>query len=247
MTEKSHNQEDKRSSDYHKEVEAAKKLDRSSTDNLITNLRTDMLPASSASPAKKNIFQRMNIKVIGGILIGIVILALLWNVLAGPGRPILEQKLAGLVNLQQTATQRMDPSPIPATLPPVLPSNTPFRSPTSRPSLTPTQKVIATRTVQAASVTPTPKPACRDVLTITLADVGQTICVKGTVVEIIDKPNEFMLIFSFERGAFYWVTYDMVWSNAEINTCYQIEGKIRKILNSPILVFDYRNLPEVCP
>ena len=246
MNEKSPNQ-DKRSFDYHKEVEAAKKLDKSSTDHLITTLRNDMLPASSASPAKRNIFQLINIKVIGGILIGIVILTLLWNVLAGPGRPILEQKLAGLVNLQPTATQRVNPSPLPATNTPVLPSNTPVRSPTSRPTLTPTPKAIATQTMQAATTTQTPTPACRDVLTITLADVGQTLCVKGTLVEIIDKPNEFMLIFSYERGAFYWVSYDMIWSKAEINTCYLIEGKIRKILNSPILVFDYRNLPEVCP
>ncbi len=246
MTKKSFNQEDKRPFDYHKEVEEAKKLEKSSADNLIASLRSDMILASSALPAKKNIFQRLNLKLIGGVLIGIVILGLLWYALAGPGRPILENKLASLVNLGPTSTQHTDPTVSPPTNTPTEMGITASPSSTIRPTITSTQKIVATQTKVPATVTPTQTPTCRDVLTITLADVGQTICVRGTVVEIIDKPGEFMLIFSFERGAFYWISYDLVWSEAKANTCYQIEGKIRKILNSPILVFDYRNLPEVC-
>jgi len=73
------------------------------------------------------------------------------------------------------------------------------------------------------------------------------LCVQGTVIEIIDKPNYFMLIFSNKPASFYWVSYDMVWSQAEVDTCYQIRGTIKQIANSPILVFDYSNIPEVCP
>ena len=74
-----------------------------------------------------------------------------------------------------------------------------------------------------------------------LLDVGQTLCVQGKLIEIVDKPNSFMLVFSNKPGAFYWVSYDIVWSQAKVDTCYQIRGKINQIANSPILVFDYSN------
>jgi hypothetical protein len=86
-----------------------------------------------------------------------------------------------------------------------------------------------------------------DALTITLADVGNSMCVQGIVIETVTDPNYFMVIFSNDRGAFYWVSYDIVWSEAELDTCYQIEGTIDQIANSPMLVFGYSNLPEVCP
>jgi hypothetical protein len=247
MTNKSFNQENSRPFDYQKEVEAAKKQEKSSTENLVRALRSDMLPASSALPADKNIFQRLNLKIIGGVLIGLVILGLIWFSLAGPGRPLLEQNLASLVNLKSTSTQAMTPSPLPSTNIPPLPSNTPISSPTIHPTNTSTKEIIASPTKIPTTSTPSPTPACRDVSTITLADVGQTLCVQGTVIEIIDNPNNFTLIFSYKHGAFYWVSYDMVWSKAEVDTCYQIRGMIRQIANSPILVFNYRNIPKVCP
>jgi hypothetical protein len=87
---------------------------------------------------------------------------------------------------------------------------------------------------------------CVNALTITLADVGKSLCVQGTVIETLDKPSFFMVLFSYEKGAFYWVTYDMVWSRGKIDTCYQITGKIDRIGNSPMLVFNYDNLPKEC-
>jgi hypothetical protein len=38
-----------------------------------------------------------------------------------------------------------------------------------------------------------------------------------------------------------------VWSQAELDTCYQTTGKIDQIANSPVLIFGYSNLPEICP
>jgi hypothetical protein len=247
MTNKSFKHQDSQPFEYHKEVEVTKKQEKLGTENLVSTFRSDMLPASSALPASKNILQRLNLKIIGGVLIGLVILGLIWFSLAGPGRPILEQNLANLVNLQATSTKQVVSSPLPATNTPSQPSNTPNASPTVGPTATSTLKIVSSPTLLPATKTPTSSPACRDVSTITLADVGQTLCVQGTVIEIIDKLNNFMLIFSNERGAFYWVSYDMVWSQAEVDTCYQIRGTIRQIANSPILVFNYSNIPEVCP
>ena len=245
MTKKLLNPEESKPHGYFREGETVKKTDKSSTESLVNSMRTDMVPASSALPESKKIIQRVNLKAIGGGFIGLVILGLIWLALAGPGRPFLEQNLAKLLKIKSTSTQLEVPNSMNVTNTPAKPIITLSASPTFRPTYTPTIKIVASPAHLPS--TNTPIPLCRDVLSITLADIGQTLCVQGTVIEIINLPDNFMLIFSDEPGAFYWVSYDMVWSKAEINTCYQIHGMIRQIANSPILVFDYSNIPEVCP
>jgi hypothetical protein len=247
MTNKSFKHEDSQHLDYHNKAEAGKKSEKPNTESIVNSLRSDMLPASSVLPAKKNIFQQVNLKIIVAILISFVILGWIWFSLAGPGRPILERSLANLVHLRPTSTLQVVSLSLPATNTPPKPSKTPLPSSTAHPTLTPTKKIVASPTHKSPTITPTSTPACRDVSTITLADVGQTLCVQGKLIEIVDKPNSFMLVFSNKPGAFYWVSYDIVWSQAKVDTCYQIRGKINQIANSPILVFDYSNIPEVCP
>jgi hypothetical protein len=233
--------------DYFKEVGEPKKPADSGLDNLISSMRPDMPLASDAEPAKKNIFEKVNLKVVVGVLLGLFVLSLFLFILAGPGRSTLEHSLAALIHVNATATQTDVPTQLPATQTPAQPSSTPLPSPTPRPSSTATPRNTATSALPLTEASATPSSACRDALTISLADVGQTLCVKGTVIETVEKPNAFMVVFSNQPGAFYWVSYDMVWSQAEPDTCYQITGKIEQIANSPILLFDYSNIPEVCP
>src|SRR4030066_164541 len=254
MAQKSFKQEDSKPIDYFKEVEAAKKQEESAVKHLVTALRPDMLPGSQAMPARKNLFQRINLKLTVGIIIGLVIIGLIWYSLIGPGRPLLEKRLAGLIEREPTNTQQVSPTPFRVTDEPPEASKTPFRSPTPKPTNTSASVIIASPTLfQAAksptltitpspTSSPTPSSQCRNSLSITLADVGQTMCVQGVVIETIANPTNFMVIFSTEKGAFYWVSYDLVWSKAELDTCYQIHGTIRQISNSPILVFGYSNL-----
>jgi hypothetical protein len=141
-----------------------------------------------------------------------------------------------------------------------MPNVTGTTNPTSTTTPSPTKVIVITSTATLLIKSPTPgntiisesiqttTPAseCRDVNTITLADVGKTLCVQGIVIETVEKPSNFMVIFSTKKGAFYWVTYDMVWSKGEINKCYQISGMINQLANSPVLVFNYKNLPKEC-
>jgi hypothetical protein len=247
MSNKTFNQEDKKPFDYNKEVEAAKKQDKSSTDSLITSLRSDMLLTSSTSPAEKSVIQRINLKYVFGILLTLFIIVLVWFLLGGPGRPILEHNLVLLVHTDTTPTQTVAPVAITPTAMPLQPTKSPFPSPTIRPTNTPTVRIVASPTNPPATLTPTSSSACRDALTISLADVGQTFCVQGTVIQTIEAPNGFMVIFDNKPGSFYWVAYDLVWTQAELNTCYQTTGTIKQIGNSPILIFNYHNLPELCP
>jgi hypothetical protein len=247
MAKKSFNEEESKPFDYFREVQAAKKQEKSVNENLVTALRSDLLSASEALPAKKSIFQRENLILAVGILLGLFIIVLIWYTIAGPGRPILEQNLVSLVHKRSSPSKQVTPTAILATNTPSQPTNTPYSSPTFRPTNTQIVEIATSPTPISVVVTPTPTSSCRDALTITLADVGKSMCVQGVVIETVTNPIYFMLIFSNARGAFYWVSYDNVWSEAELDTCYQIEGTINQIANSPMLVFGYSNLPKVCP
>jgi len=245
--------------DYIREVKAAQKHEKPSLSNLGTALRSDMVPASNVQPARESILPRDKLRAAVGILLGIVIVVFILFIVIGPGRPILEHNLAILAH-QTTPTHTSTPTFSPPTTIPSRPTKTYDPSPTIYSTKTQVVKIITSHTPIPPSPTaflPSPtrisptlsstEPGCRDVLSITLEDVGQKLCVKGTVIETITNPMDFMVIFSNKPGAFYWVTYDLVWSKGELDTCYQITGKIDRIGNSPILIFDYSNLPEVCP
>jgi hypothetical protein len=247
MAKKSFNQEESKPIDYFHEVKATQKQEKSSVSNLVTTLRSDMIPASEEEPARKSIFERENLRIAVGILLGLVIIGWILYTIAGPGRPILERNLANLVHKVITPTQNLTTSPLPATNTRPQPSNTPNSSPTIRPTKTPVVAFVASPTPLPATTTPTSSPSCRDVLSITLADVGQTICVQGVVIQTVTYPTYFMVVFSNKAGAFYWVSYDLVWSQAKLNTCYQVHGIVKRIGNSPVLLFNLSNLPEACP
>jgi len=241
------NQEGPDPFDYFRDDTAPKKPEQTSSDDLVNNLRSDLLAASEVEPAKKSIIQEVNPKLIVGIFIGIVILGLILYSLMGPGRTILERKLASLKRMEATSTKQITPTQIPTTDIPVKPSGTPTKIPTVRPTNTVNPEIIVSPTKIQATTTPPSGAGCRDALTITVADVGQTLCVQGTIIETVTKPAYFMVIFNTKKGSFYWVTYDLVWSQAKLDTCYQTNGTINQIGISPMLVFSYSNLPEPCP
>jgi len=241
--------------DYFRGVQNIKEKEKTTTENLVQTLRSDMVPASDTLPAQENLLQKIDLKLWVGVVIGLVIIGLIMYSVVGAGRQSLEKKLSSLIRIESTATQEAIPTPFSVINQATETSETPRRNPTTRPTNTQAIVIAASPTIKPPSITPTkspgktstPVPLCREANTITLEDVGQTLCTSGVVIEIINLPNSFMVIFSTEKGAFYWVSYDMVWTQAEVDTCYQITGMIRQIANSPILVFDYSNIPEVCP
>ena len=243
------NQDNRDPFDYLKDEKAPKEPETPASDDMVTNLRSDLIAASEVEPARKNILQQLNPKLLIGIFIGLLIIAIIMYLLIGPGRAILENKLITLKRNEPTYTQQIKPTAISVTDTPVKPSSTPTKKPTVHPTNTAIAVVISSPTQIPATetLTPTTESGCRDALSITVADVGQTLCVQGTVIETVTNPSNFMVIFSKEKGSFYWLTYDLVWSQAELDTCYQTTGKIDQIANSPVLIFGYSNLPEICP
>jgi hypothetical protein len=42
------------------------------------------------------------------------------------------------------------------------------------------------------------------------------------------------------------VSYDLVWKPAKEGLCVETTGEVMQIANTPVLVFGYQNLPQIC-
>jgi hypothetical protein len=246
MVNKSPESDENKPSGYFRSDKTTPK-DDPSINKILSSLRAEMLPAVEEQPAKKSIFQPEYLRIAVGILLGLFVLTLLWYLLVGPGRSDLEKNLASLVNREVTPTPSSTFTLLPSTSTPIPPSLTPSPTSTQRPTNTPIVGLNLLATSATQESTPTASSACRQTTSITLNDVGKTMCVEGIILETVTNPTDFMVIFSYEKNAFYWVSYDLVWSIGEPDECYQIQGTIDRIGNSPVLVFGYQNLPEACP
>lgn len=218
-------------------------------EDLGIRLRSEMLPASQASPRFKSYRPRIKAGQIRTFMVVLVLAGLGWLFGLGPGRSLLEKGLAELASLYRevtapTATLTPTDTPLP-------PSATETRQPTAtwKPSWTPTSPWMIETLVDTPTISPTDTPVsfCRDFSTITLDDLGQVLCVQGTVVRVVENVGNTLVVFSDEPGTLYLVTYDVVWPDGTIGTCYQITGEIQRLLNSPVIVFSYNNLPQECP
>ena len=217
-------------------------------------LRAEMLPASQASPRFRAYRRRFfTAGRFGAFLILVGLAGLGWYFGIGPGRPGLEKKLVALVGLARSYTQPtatllptdapMQPipsatfTPTAVTIRPIA-SNTPTQAP-----FTPVQPSITVTVTPTATVEST----CLDFSTITLDQIGEEVCVQGTVIEVIENLSDTLILFSYNQGSFYLVTYDVDWPEGTIGTCYQVTGEIQRLLSSPVIVFGYNNLPTECP
>jgi hypothetical protein len=214
--------------------------------DLGVRLRAEMLPASHASPRFKAYPRRqITTRRVVTLFVVLALAGLGWYFGIGPGRPGLERGLVSLVQLaRQVAMPTSTPLPTDTPIPP-LPSTTSTPTATLRPT-TSTTPVLPTETPTVAP-TETPESTCRDFSTVTLEDVGQEMCVQGTVIEVIENISDTLIIFSYEAGSLYLVTYDVAWPDATEGTCYQATGEIQRLLSSPVIVFGYNNLPTECP
>jgi hypothetical protein len=230
------------------------KQEAEDTDRIITSLRADMIQGSEALPEQEEVTEKINLKLAIVIVICVVGFIFFLFLVTGSRRQMFARGLESLFNrggspssmaklqlclhwkkARSESYSEMSPTRQPQNPGCHYPTNVHAHKP-ARANKSPTDTPTATSSWQ-----------CRDALSITLEDVGQTICTYGTVIETVEYPTNFMVIFSHERGAFYWVTYDLVWSKGEVDTCYYTTGKIDQIANTPIMVFGYNNLPEMCP
>jgi len=230
----------------------------STPDDLSVSLRAEMLPASEISPdLGRSRFSSISPLKIGALLGFLLLLGLGWLFSVGPGRPVLEKVLSGLVREPQTQMTATPTIPIKTEVA-IVPTetvraeNTPTRTPRPLPSATAAVATEAMASETPASEKPTSAPSpttasgCVDVLSVTVEDVGKTVCVRGEILSFEARPSGFLIAFSNQSGAMYWVSYDLVWAPAKEGLCVEVTGEVMQIANSPVLIFGYQNLPQIC-
>lgn len=220
-----------------------------SPEELSVSLRAEMLPSSEVAPdLRKFRFAGFNPRKLLAVLGMIILLGMGWFFYAGPGRPVLESLLFGLVKESQTNSV-MTPTLANETEIVVVPTktvqvvSTSTRTPLPQPSATAIAS-LDTPTVEPSSTTASD---CVDVLTVTLEDLGKTLCVRGIIENFEARPSGFLIAFSNEPGSMYWVSYDLVWEPAKKGLCVELTGEVMQIADSPVIVFGYANLPQICP
>lgn len=214
--------------------------------DLGVRLRAEVLPARQASPRFKAYRKRIiTPRRIITLLVLLGLAGLGWYFGLGPGRPTLEKGLVNLVRLVRLASLPTS-TPTPTDIP-ILPTASETPHPTA--TLQPTASATPALPIETPTAIPTdtPESTCRDFSTVSLEDIGQELCVQGTVVEVIENTGNTLIIFSYEARTLYWVTYDVSWPKGTEGTCYQVTGEIERLLSSPVVVFGYNNLPTECP
>ncbi len=211
-------------------------------------LRDVFLPTSQAVPERGGLKSslRINLGRLLGVLALLVVLALGWVFVAGPGRPALESALLALAERSVSPTSTLTATPeATATLPPA-PTSEPSATP--RPSRTPTQ--VPPTFTPTPEFSPTPESACRDISTFTLDDVGREVCAQGTVLRLQQGEGWLLVIFNNKAGSMYWVTYDVsydyVQQYAPEGACVNVTAVVENLDGTPILTFNWRNLPQPC-
>jgi len=212
-------------------------------------LRAEMLlPTSQAIPEAGGIQSglRLNLGRLLGVLALLIVLGLGWVFVAGPGRPALENALLALAARSASPTPTLSPTPEATVTPPATPTSE--ASATPPPSRTPTQAPPTDTPTPEAS--PTPESGCRDVSTFTLDDVGQEVCAQGTVLRLQQGESWTLVVFYNKAGTMYWVSYDVPYENVTQyvfeGVCAAVTGVVEDNEGTPILVFNWRNLPQPC-
>jgi hypothetical protein len=231
-------------------------------------LRAEMLPASEVTPDHPDVKTRLgwlSPKRIVSLLVVLALIILILILFFGPGKPYLENFLTSIgdreptsvvvveeiaqtpteIVLSSTPTKTTKPMSTATSNPP-----TPTSENESRPEMTQTPEPSSTPTSEETPTiepSPTFSTGCVDALSVTLEDVGKVLCVRGVIFKSEVKNNIFYLYFADPRGVFYLVSYDLIWDKGEPKDCIEVTGEILQLIDTPIMIFDYNNLPQFCP
>jgi hypothetical protein len=94
-------------------------------------------------------------------------------------------------------------------------------------------------TASRAFRSPTPRAArCMEPQDLSLANVGQSVCVQGTVLSAYRdaKQSAFFITFSKDVGSFYMLTYGGYYPTVKPGSCVRAEGKVERLGPSPVIV-----------
>jgi len=204
-----------------------------------------------------------------------LLICLMVFLVLGPGKPVLKKGLNllsarptrsptnGLI-IKDTLTPTGALRASITTQSLAIATNTPGKhsaTPTALAGFIPTKKVTATNTLTRTptstssptatlELTPTApvlvENGCTPALSVTLDDVGKTLCVTGTVIFTMQNDTAFSIYFSNDDGYFRIVIYDRVPTDIKKNVCVRVTGEIKMLTGIPVMALGYHDVIEIC-
>jgi len=174
----------------------------------------------------------------------------------GPGQPLVKTAYKALQDLNSPVSRA---TPFPTVTPTITPTSTPTLTPTATYTPEPSPTPVTTfpeldtptpeiTTTLVTSATPAGPGDCVSALNVTLEDVGKTLCVSGVVLRVSPQGNEdYLILFSDEKGKFYFVSYGYKWPVANPGACVMATGEVKKLLSSPVMVLTMKSPLQACP
>jgi hypothetical protein len=228
------------------------------------DLRSDLLPGSQSIPDRSLYHERLTFLTparLISLLIIIILLILGWVFIFGPGRTSLEKGLASLAERIPSST-KTPPAAVKNTVTPLSPvitgtatseaiRSTSTAVPGSKGTSTPLPSSTALESALPPSETTTSLSGsmqhCVPAKSISLTELGQTLCVTGNVLRTEADPGSFLIILEKEENSFYFLSYDRSWDDLKPGTCVFARGKIQQLGNNPVMVLNYKIPLEFCP
>ena len=86
---------------------------------------------------------------------------------------------------------------------------------------------------------------CTPSESVTLDDVGKTMCVTGKVIQTIERTTAFSILVGTRSDSFFFVSYERTY-NLNKGTCIFAEGEIVQLGKNPIMLVGYLAPLELC-
>lgn len=122
-------------------------------------------------------------------------------------------------------------------------------NPAQVPLPTPKLKLVPTHTATHELSSPTQETTtsrCRSWQTISLDDVGQTLCVQGTIATAYKNEEASFIVFGRGPEDFYLLSYDHDLSGWRGGECVRHEGTVQQLGLNPVMVIGYNQTLKAC-
>jgi len=160
-----------------------------------------------------------------------------------PVKPTTPAQEASLTRIKPSITSITPTELKPTKEPTTTSTRTIAPTPTEVPAVIPT--LIETLEPTATAILPG-STDCVQALSITMDDVGKTLCVTGTVVFTLQSETSFAIYFSNDDGYFRIVVYDRIYKNIKKGVCVKATGEIKTLTSIPVMALGYNDVIEIC-
>jgi hypothetical protein len=96
------------------------------------------------------------------------------------------------------------------------------------------------------SSTPTTETGCISATQVSLSDVGNELCITGTVARTFEKDGIFYVAFDDQRGSLYLVSYEGAGKTIQVGDCLILTGPVKQVGTRPVILLTWAMKIQSC-